>query len=65
MGRFFRIGFIVTFTLGCLSGLLAVIEHLPSQWRIADLFFDVALLITMIYRGPSLLKGSIRESHGN
>lgn len=56
MGRFFTVGFIVTFTLGCLSGLIAVVEQVPSHWRIADLFFDVALAITMIYRGASLLK---------
>ena len=65
MGRLFTVGFLVTFTLGCLSGLLTVIERVPSQWRIADLFFDVALAITMIYRGASLIKGSIRESDGN
>jgi hypothetical protein len=56
MGRFFKAAFIVTFTLGCLSGLIAVVERVPSDWRIADLFFDVALAITMISRGASLLK---------
>jgi hypothetical protein len=56
MARFFTAAFIVTFTLGCLSGLIAVVAQVPSHWRIADLFFDVALLITMICRGASLLK---------
>jgi hypothetical protein len=56
MGRFFTAAFIVAFTLGCLSGLIAVVERVPSHWRIADLFFDVALAITMISRGASLLK---------
>jgi hypothetical protein len=56
MGRLFTAAFTVTFALGCLSGLIAVLERVPSHWRIADLFFDVALLITMIYRGASLLK---------
>jgi hypothetical protein len=65
MGRLFTAGFLATFTLGCLNGLIAVIEQVPSQWRIADLFFDVALAITMIYRGASLLKSSARESDGN
>jgi hypothetical protein len=56
MGRFFTAAFIVAFTLGCLSGLIAVVEQVSSHWRIADLFFDIALAITMISRGASLLK---------
>ena len=48
---------VLFFTMGCGTGLIAVIEDTPSLWRIADLFFDFALLSMMVSRGPSLLKG--------
>ena len=50
---------VLFFTIGCGMGLIAVIEDMPSPslWRIADLFFDFALLSMMVSRGLSLLKG--------
>jgi len=59
-GRLSRLfaGFaILFFALGCGTGILAGFKDAPSLWRIADLFFDFALLITMLVRGPSLIKG--------
>jgi hypothetical protein len=50
-------GFIaLNFALGCGLGVEAVIRGAPSLWRIADLFFDYALLSLMLARAPALLK---------
>jgi hypothetical protein len=49
-------GFILNLSLGCAAGLIAVIAQASSLWPIANLFFDFALLATMIYRGPALMQ---------
>lgn len=43
------------FALGCGTGIVALFAAAPL-WRIADLFFDFALLALIFKRGPSLLK---------
>jgi hypothetical protein len=48
---------VLLLALGLGTGLIAVIVDTPSLWRIADLFFDFALLATMVSRGPALLSG--------
>jgi hypothetical protein len=53
---FFIAGFTVNLVLGCAIGCIAVVAQISSLWAIADLFFDFALLLTMIYRGPALVK---------
>ena len=45
------------FLAGVLTGLAAAMRSDPPLWRIADLFFDVALFTLLIVRGPALLKG--------
>ena len=55
--RILLTGFIaLNFALGCGLGVGAVIRGAPSLWRIADLFFDYALLSLMLARAPALLK---------
>jgi hypothetical protein len=54
--KFFIAGFIVNLLLGYAIGCIAVVAQLPSLWAIADLFFDFALLLTIIFRGPALVK---------
>jgi hypothetical protein len=49
-------GFILNWSMGCAAGLIAVFAPASSLWRIANLFFDFALLATMIYRLPALMK---------
>jgi hypothetical protein len=43
--------------LGIATGGLALVRGDADLWRIADLFFDVSLLVTMIGRGGALLRG--------
>ena len=43
--------------LGIATGGLALVRSDAGLWRIADLFFDVSLLVTMIGRGGALLRG--------
>lgn len=57
LARLFAIAAILCFGVGCATGVLASVAGARSQWRIADLFFDLGLLILMVTRGPSLLKG--------
>jgi hypothetical protein len=42
--------------LGCGVGVLAGWSGHRSLWRIADLFYDLGLLVTMVSRGGSLLR---------
>ena len=45
------------FVAGALAGLAAALRSDPPLWRIADLAFDMALLMLLLVRGPALLKG--------
>jgi hypothetical protein len=42
---------------GVLTGVAAAVRCEVPLWRIADLFFDFALLALLIARGPALLRG--------
>ncbi len=54
--RILLTGFVArNFALGCGLGVEAVIRGAPSLWRIAELFFDFALLSLMLTRAPALL----------
>ncbi len=54
--RILLTGFVaLNFALGCGLGIGAVIRGAPSLWRIAELFFDFALLGLMLTRAPALL----------
>jgi hypothetical protein len=55
-GKVLTAGFILAMILGCAMGLKGVVQSSAAQWRIADLFFDVALLVTLVYRGPALMR---------
>jgi hypothetical protein len=47
---------VLLFTEGVGAGLVAVVDDRSWLWRTADLFFDLALVITMVSRGPSLIQ---------
>lgn len=47
--------FVLILLAGLGTGAAAELQRNASLWKIADLYFDVALLITMAMRGPALL----------
>lgn len=53
----FALAIVLFLLLGLATGGLALVRGDAGLWRIADLFFDVSLLVTMIGRGGALLRG--------
>jgi hypothetical protein len=47
---------VLLLVLGFGAGGLAAWSGTISVWRVADLFFDLSLLVTMVARGGSLLR---------
>jgi hypothetical protein len=47
---------VLLLVLGCGVGGLAAWSGTIGLWRIADLFFDLSLVVTMVARGGSLLR---------
>jgi len=58
LNRVFTGVIVMLWVLGCGVGVLAAWSGTPSLWQIADLFFDLGLLVTMVSRGGSLLRPS-------
>ncbi len=56
MNHAFTAVIVLLLVLGFGVGGLAAWSGTTSLWRIADLFFDLSLVVTMVSRGGSLLR---------
>jgi hypothetical protein len=58
LSRLFTGVIVLLWVLGFGFGGLAAWSRTSSLWQIADLFFDLSLVVTMVNRGGSLLRPS-------
>ena len=56
LSRVFAGLIVLLLILGSGVGVLAAWSGIASLWQVADLFFDLGLLVTMVSRGGSLLR---------
>jgi len=56
LSRLFTGVFVLLLVLGFEVGGLAAWSGTVSLWRIADLFFDLGLVVTMVSRSGSLMR---------
>jgi hypothetical protein len=56
LSRLFMSVTVLLLVLGFGVGGLAAWSGTISLWRVADLFFDLSLVVTMVARGGSLLR---------